>query len=75
MFTHFFTGEERVANYEDATACDTGAFRRYFGAMLERGVYLAPSAFEAAFVSAVHLDSDLEQTVEAHRAVLDLLPD
>jgi glutamate-1-semialdehyde 2,1-aminomutase len=75
MFTHFFTGEERVTDYKDATACDTGAFRNYFGAMLERGVYFAPSAFEAAFVSAAHRESDLEQTVEAHRAVLDVLQD
>jgi len=75
MFTHFFTGEDRVTDYQAATACDTAAFRRYFGAMLERGVYFAPSAFEAAFVSAAHRESDLEQTIEAHRAVLDVLPD
>ncbi len=75
MFTHFFTDRERVADYQDATSCDIAAFRRYFGSMLERGVYFAPSAFETAFVSAVHGDSELEQTVDAHRAVLDYLQD
>jgi glutamate-1-semialdehyde 2,1-aminomutase len=75
MFTHFFTDRERVADYQDATACDIAAFRSYFGAMLQRGVYLAPSAFEAAFVSAVHGDSELEQTVDAHRAALDMVQD
>ena len=75
MFSHFFTDRERVSNYDDATACDTGAFRRYFATMLERGVYLAPSAFEAAFVSAVHDEADLERTIEAHQAALDALAD
>jgi len=75
MFTHFFTAADRVTGYDDARACDLEAFRRYFGAMLERGVYLAPSAFEAAFVSAVHGQGDLERTVRAHRAALEGLAD
>jgi len=75
MFTHFFTDREQVGDYTDATACDVGAFRRYFGIMLERGVYLAPSAYEAAFVSAVHDDDDLDRTFEAHQVALDALAD
>jgi glutamate-1-semialdehyde 2,1-aminomutase len=73
MFTHFFTEAERVADYDGATACDIESFRRYFAAMLEQGVYLAPSAFEAVFVSAVHRDEDLERTRRAHRAALERL--
>ena len=65
MFGIFFTDAERVTNYAQATACDQASFRRFFHAMLQRGVYLAPSAFEAGFVSAAHSDSEIDATLDA----------
>ena len=65
MFGLFFTDTERVTDFAGATACDQTRFRRFFHAMLERGVYLAPSAFEAGFVSAAHGDAELEATLAA----------
>ncbi len=64
MFCTFFTSEA-VTDYDSAKTSDTERFGRFFQAMLERGVYLAPSQFEAGFMSAVHSDEDIEQTVEA----------
>jgi len=64
MFCTFFTSEA-VTDYASAKTSDTERFGRFFQAMLERGVYLAPSQFEAGFISAVHSDADIEQTVEA----------
>ena len=68
MFCTFFASQP-VTDYLSATTSDTAKFRRYFHAMLEAGVYLAPSQFEAGFVSTAHTDSDIERTIEAgHRA-------
>ena len=67
MFGLFFS-DRKVETYAQATACDIEAFRRFFHAMLERGVYFAPSAFEAGFVSSAHSDLDIEATIEAARA-------
>ena len=64
MFGVFFT-DQQVQTYEQAIACDTAAFNRFFHAMLERGVYLAPSAFEAGFMSSAHDDSILAATIAA----------
>jgi len=69
MFTFFFT-EGPVTDWESARRCDTARFGRFFRAMLERGIYLAPSQFEAAFLSAAHTDEDIRRTVEAARAAL-----
>ncbi|PWT99676.1 MAG: glutamate-1-semialdehyde-2,1-aminomutase [Terriglobia bacterium] len=66
MFTFFFTGGP-VTDYESAKRSDTARFGRFFQAMLERGIYLAPSQFEAAFLSAAHTEEDLRRTVEAAR--------
>ena len=49
--------------------CDKEAFNRFFHAMLDRGIYLAPSAFEAGFVSAAHTDADIDATIAAAREV------
>jgi glutamate-1-semialdehyde 2,1-aminomutase len=65
MFGIFFTSAERVSNYAQATACDQAQFRAFFHAMLERGVYLAPSAFEAGFVSAAHGQAEIAATLDA----------
>ncbi|RZZ82014.1 glutamate-1-semialdehyde 2,1-aminomutase [Pseudoxanthomonas winnipegensis] len=66
MFGLFFT-DAQVDTYAQATACDIGAFNRFFQAMLERGVFLAPSAYEAGFVSSAHDDSVIQATLEAAR--------
>ena len=65
MFGIFFTDTPTVSNFSQATACDQEAFKRFFHAMLDRGVYLAPSSFEAGFVSAAHTDDDIEATISA----------
>jgi glutamate-1-semialdehyde 2,1-aminomutase len=64
MFTLFFT-DGPVTDWPSAKKSDTGKFAKYFREMLEAGVYLAPSQFEAAFVSLVHRQEDLERLVEA----------
>jgi len=65
MFGFFFTDAKRVTSYADATACDVERFKRFFHGMLEEGIYLAPSAFEAGFISAAHTDADIDATVAA----------
>jgi len=67
MFTFFFT-EGPVTDYESAKRSDTKRFGDFFRWMLERGIYLAPSQFEAAFLSAAHTDEDISRTLEAARA-------
>ncbi len=65
MFGIFFTTADAVTNYAQATACNQAQFNAFFHAMLERGVYLAPSAFEAGFVSAAHSKDDIDATLSA----------
>ncbi|MBK1620414.1 glutamate-1-semialdehyde-2,1-aminomutase [Lamprobacter modestohalophilus] len=73
MFGLFFTDDGPVTNYAQATACDQEQFRRFFHAMLDQGVYLAPSAFEAGFVSGAHGDAEIDATLEAaSKAFADL---
>ncbi|HTA64322.1 MAG TPA: glutamate-1-semialdehyde 2,1-aminomutase, partial [Xanthomonadaceae bacterium] len=66
MFGLFFTAE-KVDSYAKATSCDVAMFRRFFHGMLQRGVYLAPSAFEAGFVSSAHSEDDIAATFAAAR--------
>jgi glutamate-1-semialdehyde 2,1-aminomutase len=68
MFGIFFTDQGPVTDYAGATACDQARFRAFFHGMLGRGIYLAPSAFEAGFVSAAHAPSDIATTLEAAEA-------
>ena len=68
MFGLFFTGQPAVTRFSEVSACDGERFKRFFHAMLARGVNLAPSAFEAGFVSAAHGDAEIEQTIEAAAA-------
>ncbi len=65
MFGLFFTSAEQVTNFAQSTACNQEQFKAFFHAMLQRGVYLAPSAFEAGFLSAAHTDADIEATIAA----------
>ncbi|KAF1004188.1 MAG: Glutamate-1-semialdehyde 2,1-aminomutase [Luteibacter sp.] len=72
MFGLYFTSET-VETYAQATGADVAAFNRFFHGMLERGVYLAPSAFEAGFVSSAHSDAVIEETIAAADAVFGTL--
>ncbi len=72
MFGLFFTSGP-VHNYEDAKKSDTAKFGRFHRSMLERGVYLAPSQFEAGFTSFAHTEADIEQTLAVARNVLSSL--
>jgi glutamate-1-semialdehyde 2,1-aminomutase len=66
MWTSFFTSEA-VVDWDSANKCDRQKYGRFFHAMLDEGVYLAPSQFEAAFVSLAHTDEIIQQTLEAAR--------
>ncbi len=66
-----FFKEGGVTNFAEATQSDTQKFAAYFAGMLERGVYLAPSQFEAMFISAAHSADDLEATLQAGQEVLE----
>jgi len=66
MFTWFFAADP-VADWETAARCDTEAFGRFYRAMLDGGVYLPPSQFEAAFLGTAHTEEDVRQTVYAAR--------
>jgi len=65
-----FFKEGGVRNFSEATQSDTELFARYFGQMLKKGIYLAPSQFEAMFISAAHSEEDLQNTLHAGREVL-----
>ncbi len=65
MFGLFFTTQPTVSSYQQATQCDIEAFKRFFHLMLAEGIYLAPSAYEAGFLSLAHSDADIEATVAA----------
>lgn len=69
MFGIFFTEEQRVTNYTQATACNLQHFKHFFHAMLQRGVYFAPSAFEAGFMSAAHSELEIAATLQAAQEV------
>ncbi|HVT35417.1 MAG TPA: glutamate-1-semialdehyde 2,1-aminomutase [Nevskiaceae bacterium] len=65
MFGLFFTDLEQVTSFADVMACDAARFKRFFHAMLDRGVYLAPSAYEAGFVGAAHGAQEIRATLAA----------
>ena len=69
MFGLFFTSDRNVQTYAQVMKCDVERFKKFFHGMLERGVYLAPSAFEAGFISSAHTDADIDATVVAAREV------
>ncbi len=65
MFGLFFTDAPEVSCYEDVIRCDLNRFRSFFHLMLKEGIYMAPSAFEAGFMSLAHTEQDIERTLEA----------
>ena len=72
MITVFF-GVDAVNDYDAAVSCDTKMFARYFHAMIERGIYLPPSQFEAAFLSLSHGEVEIEETVFAAKEAMQAL--
>ena len=69
MFSMFFT-DQPVTNFESVKTCDTKFFKNYFNGLLEEGIYIAPSQFEAGFMSAIHSDKEIEQTIDANLKAL-----
>ncbi|MEK3720924.1 glutamate-1-semialdehyde 2,1-aminomutase [Paenibacillus sp. FSL H8-0034] len=72
MICPFFT-DQQVTNYETAKTSDLQRFNRYFAALLDNGVSVAPSQYEGMFVSTAHSDEDIEQTIEAHHTIMKQL--
>ena len=73
MFGIFFTKETAVTSFAQVMACDVERFKKFFHGMLREGVYLAPSAFEAGFVSAAHSDADIGETLDKAEKVFKTL--
>ncbi len=73
MFGFFFTEEKPITRFEQICACNIERFKRFYHGMLDKGVYLAPSAYEAGFVSAAHTDADIDATLDAAADVLKTL--
>jgi glutamate-1-semialdehyde 2,1-aminomutase len=69
MFGFFFTEAEQVSNFAQVSACDIERFQKFFHGMLDQGVYLAPSAYEAGFVSAAHGEAEINATLDAAEKV------
>jgi len=72
MFGLYFSGAEQIINFEQSGAVDVDMFKRFFHAMLDKGVYLAPSAYEAGFVSSAHTEEHISATIDAARESLRL---
>lgn len=73
MFGFFFTEAEHVTSFADAMACDGERFNAFFHGMLAQGVYLAPSSFEAGFVSCTHSENDIADTIDKAAEVMSTL--
>ena len=73
MFGVFFTDEPKITSFEQVVACDQERFKKFFHGMLEQGVYLAPSSYEAGFVSAAHGDAEIQATLDASEKVFATL--
>ncbi len=75
MLTPFFVrgGNSVVGNFEEATGCDTGAYAKFFHAMLENGIFLAPSQFEAMFVGLAHREEFIERTIGAAKLAMKVV--
>jgi glutamate-1-semialdehyde 2,1-aminomutase len=73
MFGYFFSTERTITRFDQVTRCDLEAFQRFYQGMLQAGVYLAPSAYEAGFVSSAHTDSVIDATLDASAKVFRTL--
>ena len=73
MFGFFFTTEAQISTFAQVSRCNMAAFRRFYHLMLDEGIYLAPSAYEAGFLSMAHGDKEIEETLlAAERAFAQL---
>jgi glutamate-1-semialdehyde 2,1-aminomutase len=70
MFGLFFTDQARIKSFADVGRCDVDRFKQFFHGMLQQGINLAPSAFEAGFVSSAHSDTQIQQTIDSAAQVL-----
>lgn len=73
MFGFFFSSDGPITSYQQATQCNMEHFRSFYHSMLKQGVYLAPSAFEAGFMSAAHTDADIDATLAAAKVAFAAL--
>ncbi len=73
MFGYFFTEEKNISSFEQVSGCDAERFKKFYHGMLEEGVYLAPSSYEAGFVSSTHSDEDIAKTLDAAEKVFSSL--
>ena len=73
MFGLFFSSEEKVTNFSQASSCNIELFKKFYNAMLKKGIYLAPSAYEAGFLSIAHSDEDITKTIETASSVFSSL--
>ena len=73
MYGLYFTEADSVQSFDDSMACDGERFNKFFHGMLERGVYLAPSSFDAGFVSIMHTENDIADTIEKAAEVMPTL--
>ena len=73
MFGLFFSTEQSISRFEQVMQCDQERFKQFFHLMLEQGIYLAPSAFEAGFVSAAHTEQDINNTLNAAKVAFEKL--
>lgn len=71
IFSMFFT-DQKIENFDTVKTCDTEFFKRYFNALLEEGVYIAPSQFEVGFMSAIHSDEEIDKTIAASLKALKI---
>ena len=69
MFSMFFTNDS-IENFQSVKTCDTEFFKRYFNGLLDEGVYIAPSQFEAGFMTVIHSDKEIDQTIDASMKAL-----
>lgn len=73
MFGFFFTSANKVTSFDEVMACNNDHFKQFFHLMLDAGVYLAPSAFEAGFSSSAHSDEDITQTINAAKSAFSTM--
>jgi len=73
MFGFFFSEEEKISNFAQVSACNVARFKKFYHGMLDNGIYLAPSAFEAGFVSSAHKEADIDETLSVAEKVFSKL--
>jgi len=74
MFGCFFSPEQKIRHFSQVTACNIEHFQSFFHTMLNNGVYLAPSAYEAGFVSMAHGEEEIRKTLDAAEKAFNAIP-